>query len=207
LYFHLAAWGISAFMTMAAVALGYVEGDPLAGPCSLGVQKASQLQYLMFYPLLVLLIIGTLLFISGFFALFRIRREIKRSTTISSTTEMIGGQRSLLWDQNHEIQNTIARAGAARLEILMARIGVFSVLYTVPAAVFLGSIYYIATPLSPSGVLRTIIESPKRPNQTLFVMLLVRYISNMCFGSALVVWVWNRKTLITWKRLFCSSRK
>ena len=72
-----------------------------------------------FYPLLFLLIIGTVFFLSGFFALFRIRREIKRSTTISSTTEMIGGQRSLLWDQSNEVQKSIARAGAARLEILM----------------------------------------------------------------------------------------
>jgi len=48
LYFHLSAWGISAFMTMAAVALGYVEGDPLAGPCSLGLQKSPELQYFMY---------------------------------------------------------------------------------------------------------------------------------------------------------------
>lgn len=47
LYFHLSAWGISAFVAMAAVALGYVEGDPLAGPCSLGLQRSPELQYFM----------------------------------------------------------------------------------------------------------------------------------------------------------------
>jgi hypothetical protein len=47
LYFHLSAWGISAFITMAAVALEYVEGDPLSGPCSLGLQRSPELQYFM----------------------------------------------------------------------------------------------------------------------------------------------------------------
>lgn len=47
LYFHLTAWGVSAFLTMATVALGYVEGDPLAGPCSLGLQRSPQLFYFM----------------------------------------------------------------------------------------------------------------------------------------------------------------
>jgi len=196
LYFHLSAWGLSAFLAMAAVALQYAEGDPLGGPCALGMQRSNQLQYFMLYPLLTLLSIGTLFFILGFLALFRIRRAIKRSSTITSTTEMIsaGGQRSLLWDQQHET-NLVARSGAARLELLMARIGVFSILYTVPAAVFLGSLFYLSTPTAPNGVLTSIIGSSrlKRDNQMLFVVLLVRYISNLCFGSALVFWFGVRK--------------
>jgi len=75
------------------------------------------------YPLMILIAIGTLFFIMGFLALFRIRREIKRSSTVTSTGSdkvfTSGGQRSLLWDQSHEISNNVIRAGAARLEILM----------------------------------------------------------------------------------------
>ncbi|ODM92101.1 Frizzled-1 [Orchesella cincta] len=205
LYFHLTAWGVSAFLTMATVALGYVEGDPLAGPCALGIQRSPQLLYFMMIPLVVLVCIGMFFFSLGFLALFRIRQEIKRSSTVTSAADKIstGGQRSLLWDQHQDLNNAVVRAGAARLELLMWRIGIFSVLYIVPAAVFIGSLYFIATPLSPSGVLPPIIGSQRRSNQMLFVALLVRYIANLAFGSALVVWVWSRKTFMTWKRVFC----
>jgi len=74
------------------------------------------------YPLLILLSIGTIFFILGFLALFRIRREIKRSATVTSTTGIISpgeGQRSLLWDQQQGFNNAVVKEGAARLELLM----------------------------------------------------------------------------------------
>jgi hypothetical protein len=78
------------------------------------------------YPLMLLIAIGTIFFLMGFLALFRIRREIKRSSTVTSTGSdkvfTSGGQRSLLWDQSQEISNNVIRAGAARLEILMVYI-------------------------------------------------------------------------------------
>jgi hypothetical protein len=71
---------------------------------------------------MVLIAIGTLFFILGFLALCRIRQEIKRSSTVTSSGSdkvFVGGQRSLLWDQQNQDINNAGRAGAARLEILM----------------------------------------------------------------------------------------
>ncbi|OXA60000.1 frizzled-1 [Folsomia candida] len=214
LYFHLSAWGISAFVTMASVALGYVEGDPLAGPCSLGVQRSTELQYFMMFPLIALIVIGTIFFVLGFFGLFRIRGEIKRSSTIMSTASdkvfvgSAGGQRSLLgWDQQHQnitSEQPSRRGPAAGFEILMARIGVFSVFFLLTSLAFLVALFYISTPLSEGGVLMPIIGSQShRDNQLLFIMYLVRYIANLGFGCALIIWVLSWKTLMTWKRAIC----
>lgn len=78
------------------------------------------------YPLIVLGLIGTMFFCLGFLALFRIRQEIKRSSTVTSAVDKIstGGQRSLLWDQQQDqLNNTVRTQGnvraESRLELLM----------------------------------------------------------------------------------------
>jgi len=98
------------FQTVAALALSAVDGDPLSGVCYVGHQDVHNGHIFLLVPLGIYLALGVSFLVAGFIALFRIRRTLRR-------------------DQGP--------AKADKLERLMLRIGVFSVLYTVPASVVL----------------------------------------------------------------------
>nr|NVI73942.1 frizzled 2 [Cucujiformia] len=117
-FFHLAAWLIPSVQTLAVLLSGAVDGDPISGICYVGNMNMDNLRAFVLAPLLVYLVIGTTFLLTGFVSLFRIRNVIKKQ----------GG----------------AGAGCKteKLEKLMIRIGIFSVLYTVPATVVIGCHLY-----------------------------------------------------------------
>jgi frizzled protein 9/10 len=78
-------------------------------------QDLSALTGFVLVPLIVYLIVGTIFILAGFVALFRIRSNLKQ--------EGLG-------------------PNLRKLEKLMAKIGVFSVLYTVPATCVIGCYFY-----------------------------------------------------------------
>ncbi|CAH8652114.1 unnamed protein product [Schistosoma rodhaini] len=105
-YLHFAAWAIPAAKTIGILALGKVDGDPLSGVCFTGLTDPVILRAFLIAPLCLYLLIGTCFLFAGFVSLFRIRTIIK--TGGSKTDD---------------------------LEKLIMRIGVFSLLYIVPALV------------------------------------------------------------------------
>uniref|UniRef100_A0A8B9TYA4 Frizzled class receptor 7 n=1 Tax=Anas platyrhynchos TaxID=8839 RepID=A0A8B9TYA4_ANAPL len=112
-YFHLAAWAVPAVKTITILAMGQVDGDVLSGVCYVGIYSVDSLRGFVLAPLFVYLFIGTSFLLAGFVSLFRIRTIMKHDGT---KTE--------------------------KLEKLMVRIGVFSVLYTVPATIVLACYFY-----------------------------------------------------------------
>ncbi|XP_047481889.1 frizzled-9-like [Penaeus chinensis] len=146
-YFHAAAWGLPAVATIVILTLKQVDGDELVGLCYVGnVNKWAHMSFVV-SPLLSLLALGTFFNVLGFVALFRVRRAFKqeadnpavaqspsspgRSPAVSSTSTAAP-------IYMHDSPGTPTKAvttstNITKLEKLMVRIGVFSVLYTVPA--------------------------------------------------------------------------
>ncbi|NXU67073.1 FZD8 protein, partial [Horornis vulcanius] len=112
-YFHLAAWLIPSAKSIAVLALSSVDGDPVAGVCYVGNQSLENLRGFVLAPLVVYLFTGSLFLLAGFVSLFRIRSVIKQGGTKTD-----------------------------KLEKLMIRIGIFTVLYTVPATIVIACYIY-----------------------------------------------------------------
>ncbi|KAK2500931.1 hypothetical protein MC885_005000 [Smutsia gigantea] len=112
-YFHLAAWAIPAVKTILFLVMCRVAGEDLTSICYVGSMDVNALTGFVLIPLACYLILGTCFILSGFVALFHIRRVMKT-----------GGE------------NT------DKLEKLMVRIGVFSVLHTVPATCVIACYFY-----------------------------------------------------------------
>lgn len=112
-YLHFAAWAIPAAMTIGILAMGKVDGDPLSGVCFTGLTDPTIVRAFLIAPLCICLFVGTCFLIAGFVSLFKIRTIIK--TGGSKTDD---------------------------LEKLIVRIGVFSLLYLLPAAVVIGCYIY-----------------------------------------------------------------
>ncbi|KAM3585711.1 uncharacterized protein V6R79_025128 [Siganus canaliculatus] len=186
--FHLTVWAGSAAKTAAVLATGQVDGDLLTGVCYVGVSSVDALRDFVLAPLSVYLLISTSFLLAGFVALVRIRIVMKQ-----------GG------------------AKTEQLEKLMVRIGVFAVLYTVPAAIVVACHSYelafrrrweetwrrqtcerFGVPC-PSGR-----SAPLTPDFTVFM---VKYLMTMMVGITSGFWVWSGKTLRSWRRfsqILCS---
>lgn len=142
-------------------------------------------------PLVVYLILGTAFWMAGFVSLCRIRKVMKNDGT----------------------------RGTEKLEKLMIRIGVFSVLYTVPAVAQILCLVYEHVNLSswiynwhvalchdPKFALPCPIqinEPPKKPN---FEIFLAKYFVSLLVGLTSSVWIWSSKTLNSWKQFLARIR-
>ncbi|GIX80651.1 frizzled-8 [Caerostris extrusa] len=74
-YFHLAAWLVPTGKSIAVLAMGAVDGDPVAGVCSVGNQNVDHLRWFVIMPLCAYLLLGTSFLLAGFVSLFRIRKK------------------------------------------------------------------------------------------------------------------------------------
>uniref|UniRef100_A0A3Q0T5C5 Frizzled class receptor 4 n=1 Tax=Amphilophus citrinellus TaxID=61819 RepID=A0A3Q0T5C5_AMPCI len=170
-YFHIAAWAIPAVKTIVILIMRLVDADDLTGLCYVGNQQQEALTgnysiiTLLIY-LFVLDFISTLFICAGLVALFKIRSNLQKDG-----------------------------AKTDKLERLMVKIGVFSVLYTVPASTVIGCYLY---QLSNWGDFRASTRDSYVASEMLriFMSLLVGITSGM--------WIWSAKTLHTWQR--CSAR-
>ncbi|CAI9156944.1 unnamed protein product [Rangifer tarandus platyrhynchus] len=186
-YFHLAAWAIPAVKTILILVMRRVAGDELTGVCYVGNMDINALTGFVLIPLACYLIIGTSFILSGFVALFHIRRVMKT-----------GGE------------NT------DKLEKLMVRIGVFSVLYTVPATCVIACYFYERLNVEYWKILATQ-HKCKMNNQTKNLdclmatsipaveIFMVKIFMLLVVGITSGMWVWTSKTLQSWQNV-CSRR-
>uniref|UniRef100_A0A8D2DPD3 Frizzled-5 n=1 Tax=Sciurus vulgaris TaxID=55149 RepID=A0A8D2DPD3_SCIVU len=169
--------GYSQYFHLAAWLVS-VDGDPVAGICYVGNQSLDNLRGFVLAPLVIYLFIGTMFLLAGFVSLFRIRSVIKQQ----------GGP-----TKTH------------KLEKLMIRLGLFTVLYTVPAAVVVACLFYEqhnrprweATHNCPC--LRDLQpDQARRPDYAVFML---KYFMCLVVGITSGVWVWSGKTLESWRAL------
>uniref|UniRef100_A0A6J0U9E4 Frizzled-9 n=1 Tax=Pogona vitticeps TaxID=103695 RepID=A0A6J0U9E4_9SAUR len=182
-YFHLAAWGLPALKTILILTLRKVAGDELTGLCYVGGLDAGALTGFVLVPLACYLVLGTSFILTGFVALFHIRKVMKTGGT---NTE--------------------------KLEKLMVKIGVFSILYTVPATCVIVCYFYERLNLdywrlqalergcSPLPGRRGLDCTLEASVPTVAVFMLKIFMS-LAVGITSGVWVWSSKTLQSWQAL------
>lgn len=113
-HFHMLAWALPLVQTLAVFSQSLVDADPLIGLCGVGNTQLAALRIYSLIPSSAYLLVGITFLGAGFVALFNIRRSLIR-------TEQRRSQ---------------------KLEKLMIRIGVFSILFTVPATCVIACQYY-----------------------------------------------------------------
>ncbi|XP_060940743.1 frizzled-8-like [Limanda limanda] len=182
-YFHLAAWLVPSMKSIAVLALSSVDGDSVAGICYVGNQNLDNLRGFVLAPLVIYLFIGTMFLLAGFVSLFRIRSVIKQQ----------GGTKT------------------DKLERLMIRIGVFSVLYTVPATVIVACYFYEqhnreAWEITHNCTCQSDQDQDPGPRQQQkpdYAVFMLKYFMCLLVGITSGAWVWSGKTLESWRR-FCT---
>ncbi|KAJ8284411.1 hypothetical protein COCON_G00032610 [Conger conger] len=176
-YFHLAAWAVPAVKTISILAMGQIDGDMLSGVCFVGLNNLDPLRGFVLAPLFVYLFIGTSFLLAGFVSLFRIRTIMKHDGT---KTE--------------------------KLERLMVRIGVFSVLYTVPATIVIACFFYeqaFREHWERSWISQNCkgLDFPC-PNQYTprmtpdFTVYMIKYLNTLIVGITSGFWIWSDSVIV-----------
>ena len=184
-YFHFAAWAVPAIKTIAILAMGQVDGDILSGVCFTGISDVDALRGFVIAPLVVYLVIGTSFLLAGFVSLFRIRTIMKSD---GSKTD--------------------------KLEKLMVRIGIFSVLYTVPATIVIACYFYEQSFKSTwmQSWRQEMCKEFKNEVTCLqnyrsrvlpdFTVFMIKYLMTLIVGITSGFWIWSGKTIKSWTNFF-----
>ena len=189
-YFHLVAWALPAVNTIVILLQRRVDGDQLTGMCFVGNQDANSLLIFVILPYMVCILLGALFILAGFVSLFGIRGKLKRDGTTN--------------------------ANLNKLEKLMAKIGLFSVLFTVSTSTLVACLFYEYMNMSqwradtpPCAQLQDAdVTSHSSDDVTLeckldesvpvteiFLLKLAMY---FVIGVASGLWICSRKTLQSW---------
>ena len=175
-YFHAVAWVIPAIQTIVALSTRKVDADELTGLCYAGNQNVKTLAGFVLAPFCIYLVVGTTFLLAGFISLFRIRSVLKDRDT-----------------------NT------RKLEKLMVRIGVFSVLYTLPATAVIACFVYEYSNMESwqrdlqqhcVNVLTDECTFASRPKEEIYM---VRHFMSLVVGITSGMWVWSSKTCQSWQ--------
>lgn len=179
-YFHLAAWLIPTVQSVLVLLKPGVDGDPVAGICYVGNTSTENLKNFVLVPLFIYLVIGTTFLMAGFVSLFRIRSVIKQQGGIGAGSK------------------------ADKLEKLMIRIGIFSVLYTVPAVLIIGcNLYEVAYQEEwMAGLVCSCAVKKGLKTTPLYSVLMLKYFMALAVGITSGVWIWSGKTFDSWKRFW-----
>lgn len=161
-YFHVAAWAIPAVKTIVVLVMRLVDADDLTGLCYVGNQNLEALTGFVVAPLFTYLAVGTLFIAAGLVSLFKIRSNLQKDGTKTD-----------------------------KLERLMVKIGVFSVLYTVPASCVVACYFYRVSNWS---------DSQRAPRDSYAAAEMLRIFMSLLVGVTCGMWVWSAKTLHTWRR-------
>ena len=139
-YFHVAAWTLPAAQTIVALALRRVDGDELTGLCQVGGRDSTSLAAFVVAPTAIYLLLGAAFIVVGFLSLRSVRRDLKQHHHHHQQQQQPPRQSSSL------ITGASSSGGGGgdvhKLEKLMAKIGLFSVLYVLSTSALLASLFY-----------------------------------------------------------------
>ncbi|CAL4114327.1 unnamed protein product, partial [Meganyctiphanes norvegica] len=173
-WFHLAAWLIPTVQSIVVLVVAGVDGDAVAGICYVGNQNIDNLRGFVLSPLFVYLLLGSCFLLAGFVSLFRIRNVIKQQ----------------------------GRTKTEKLEKLMIRIGVFSVLYTVPATIVIGCYFYEQLYMPSWQEALVCPCSGHQGERPEYAVLMLRYFMTLVVGITAGFWIWSGKTIDSWRRFY-----
>jgi frizzled protein 5/8 len=97
-----------------------------------------------------------------------------------------------------------AGSKADKLEKLMIRIGIFSVLYTVPATIVIGCYMYEAAYHDEwmNSLTCPCYQTTSIGRKPLYSVLMLKYFMALAVGITSGVWIWSGKTVDSWRRLW-----
>ncbi|XP_018645051.1 frizzled, putative [Schistosoma mansoni] len=191
--YHFFAWFLPGTKAIIILILSAIDGDPIGGLCTVGSIHLNYLRLFILIPMCIYLTLGTIFLLAGFVALFKIRNEIKLQTRGHLKTD--------------------------KLEKLMIRIGIFGVLYTVPATIVIACYCYELynrdiwnkahnCPSDDGFTLH--INPPIYANvQPEYAIFMLKYFMSLVVGITSGFWIWSSKTVNSWqlclKRVFSRS--
>lgn len=203
-YFHLVSWGLPFIQTIIILIITRsVDADPLTGLCYVGNLNSQNLRLFVILPSVIYLTIGITFLIAGFISLFRIRNMIKQQNGDS--------------------------VKAQKIEKLMLRIGVFSILYTVPATCVIACQFYEQyyrsdweknllckqAKLNPQNDASIIQEycgliterSSDFSESPEFLVFMIKHLMSLIVGITSGFWILSKKTACSWyifmRKVFC----
>ena len=177
-YFHLVAWLLPAIKTFIILLIGYVDADSLSGICFVGSTNLRTLNMFIIVPMFIYLVFGITFLLLGFMSLFRLRNMLKKQQGQAKTT---------------------------KLEKLMIRIGIFSILYTIPVTCLLSCYFYeqyyrIEWEQNYLCMQRQLAEgtdclNTRKPE---FFVFMLKYFCILIIGITSGFWTWTSKTFVSW---------
>jgi len=198
-YMHACVWTLSALLTVLVIVFKKIEGDVLSGVCFVGLWDSGTLLYYVIIPLVVFHAIGIVMLAIGLCSSLRFKEEIRKS---GNKTD--------------------------KFENLITRIGVFSLLYLVPAIIIIACYIheYIhmdrkmahwqekvcrdeesrekwQIPCREAGPLNPYIDTEDQPNM---IMDMLKYAAIHVIAALTGVWVFVPKTTDSWIRFYRRSR-
>lgn len=163
-YFHLVAWALPAIETIIILVMREVDADELTGICYVGNQNTQTLLGFSVAPSFVYLVVGVAFLIAGFIALLRVQSQ-----------DRINGVKS------------------AKIEVLKIRIGVFSLLYTIPAAIVIACLLYEFASRDSWYLKNSISSEPKME------IFMLKIFMTLVVGITSGMWIWSSKTINSWR--------
>ncbi|TNN21442.1 Frizzled-10-A [Schistosoma japonicum] len=243
--FHMLAWALPALKTIIILIMHRIDADELTGLCNVGYQNSTSLLTFILLPQIIYLLLGIMFLLVGFHSLISLRSNLKQhAKSLLPATKTTTTPANCYNSQcKRNASATVAiptmtlqtmttsspvialnNGNIRRLDKLMIKIGIFSMLYIIPCACVIGvNIYnYINYPewmktldrlskqtncLTEYGTSWSLVTQCLEDNHfpsaeanmlQIFMSLVVGITSGM--------WVWcNRKSSETW--LKCIKRR
>lgn len=197
-FFHLAAWGIPAVLSIAVLITKRVDGHELTGLCGVGNQDSSALLGFVIVPLGVNLALGVTFIVLGFIAAVRIPTELK--------TQQLSINPGLATGVGLHTKNPRFK-GFGSLEKLLVKLGIYSVLYIVPAVCVLGCFVYEKFLIDSWSDYTRSCETPglvlKPANLPRVEIFMLKIFMSLVVGVTGGMWIWSRKTWTIWGSFLC----
>lgn len=182
-FYHVVAWSIPLILTIILLAAKVIGGDDLTGVCFVIRDHNEESFYGLFLgliiPLCLILICGITFMVVGFLGIVRVRHHMHKKG-----------------EQTHS------------LDKLSIRMGIFNVIYLVPAIIVVGCAVYelIDQPAWCPAISDS--ECPGCHHANVGVIA-TRIICSLIIGILSGAWIWSKKTALSWKKAFirCLPRR
>ena len=179
MYFHLVAWFAPACKMFVIILSKRFEGDPLTGLCLVGAQSPLNLAIFIIIPISIYLSVGLFLTLFGFMSLLRIRNQLRMDPNLK------------------------------KMDMLIIRIGLFAVCYIIPCILYLLTclIEHEQMPKWTQTAMLSKNSHPENSGKSIANTQLMLFKHTMTFfiGIATSIWMFNAKTLETWRECFCHT--
>ena len=176
-FYHVLAWSIPLILTISLMAAKVIGGDDLTGTCFVVRDHNGESFYGLLLgfilPMVLIVLVGGAFMIIGFMGIIRVRSHFQK-----------GGEET------------------GSLDKLMIRMGVFNIIYLIPAIIIIScSIYELVDQVNwcPAESEATYCGGCYRASTATFV---TRILFSLVVGIMSGVWIWSKKTLMSWKTAF-----